>query len=644
MTTLRRLYVYIVTIVALEVWLWSLASLLTSLFERSGVFSPEHVAGPLAGFLVGLPVFVLHWRWMLAEPVAEEAEEEAVLPWLRALALYTLLLLVWAPVLYAALRLANNVLSFLLQTPETLGGSVSLVWERPLAILLVHLAIGWYFNGVLQNEEARRSDRAFLTVQQVYRYGWLSAAALLLVLGAQQALEGVVPLWPQPTLDRTTLWVIHGVVDFLSGVVLWGFWGRRWWRTDLADPRRRFSWVVVGFLSAWLLAGLTVTLVVVGRYFRQEILMLLRAATSPHAGGASLAKYQLSALLHSGNATMAKRKIFTVGAPWALLWFGAARALRTYLAAWDEARRERVHQFLQSVLAAGGLAVSSSGVFALLVYFSRRWFAHAAHDATLASGLALLLIGLPLWLIPWRDLQAAAQRDPAARQSLIRRTHLYLVLLAALLGSMAFIGALLFQMFNALLGGRFHSNQFAFAVGSALWVLGVLGYHLRLLLADRRWEAEQEATRRRVVVWLLGSAAAAVVGKLGDLPVTGREVAPDAPPQDEPAPAAVVLSQDAWLALSPAWRTWLQGFSGAKIVLPPEQAGWLWLPGDGRPARQLRAAFKALSEGKTAPKPCQPSRLWQALGVLGLLSVLSWGLGVVLTVVQILAFALFGGD
>ena len=59
MKTIRRLYFYLVTLVSLEVVAWALISLARSMIN--GTLS-DILAGGLAFILVGLPVFLFHWR------------------------------------------------------------------------------------------------------------------------------------------------------------------------------------------------------------------------------------------------------------------------------------------------------------------------------------------------------------------------------------------------------------------------------------------------------------------------------------------------------------------------------------------------------------------------------------------------------
>ncbi|NOQ40817.1 MAG: hypothetical protein GQ562_10935, partial [Anaerolineales bacterium] len=63
MKTIRRLYIYLVTLISLEVVVWALITLSRSIFEEGFTHAADSLAGGLAFILVGLPVFFFHW-WM----------------------------------------------------------------------------------------------------------------------------------------------------------------------------------------------------------------------------------------------------------------------------------------------------------------------------------------------------------------------------------------------------------------------------------------------------------------------------------------------------------------------------------------------------------------------------------------------------
>lgn len=123
---------------------------------------------------------------------------------------------------------------------------------------------------------------------------------------------------------------------------------------------------------------------------------------------------------------------------------------------------------------------------------------------TLALGLALVAVGVPVWLFHWRFVQRAAARTAAERRSVFRNLYLYTTLGAAftMLGVTAF-GAAEFALF----AGRF--DGFAWAaipVWGAVWA-----HHWRVASAESGASAETLAIRR-MYLYLASATALAALG------------------------------------------------------------------------------------------------------------------------------------
>lgn len=123
---------------------------------------------------------------------------------------------------------------------------------------------------------------------------------------------------------------------------------------------------------------------------------------------------------------------------------------------------------------------------------------------TMAMGLALVAVGVPVWLFHWRFVRRAAARTAAERRSVFRSLYLYTTLGAAftMLGVSAF-GAAEFALF----AGRF--DGFAWAaipVWGAVWA-----YHWRVASAESGASAETLAIRR-MYLYLASATALAALG------------------------------------------------------------------------------------------------------------------------------------
>src|SRR5690606_33251628 len=106
------------------------------------------------------------------------------------------------------------------------------------------------------------------------------------------------------------------------------------------------------------------------------------------------------------------------------------------------------------------------------------------------------VVGLPLWLMTWRPMQAQAlQTDDEgehARRSVIRRFYLYFVLFATVIGGMIAAGNFVFRLIDYALGGG-TSNLLSSTLNSlqSLILFVVLAwYHLSALRKDTESKAD----------------------------------------------------------------------------------------------------------------------------------------------------------
>jgi hypothetical protein len=140
----------------------------------------------------------------------------------------------------------------------------------------------------------------------------------------------------------------------------------------------------------------------------------------------------------------------------------------------------------------------------------------------LARALALILVGIPIFLVHWGWAQAASRRDPEEKTASLRAVFLY----AALLGTLIPVVQNLLALINRLLlEGANISPGRALLGGSQSWPDNLIAIAMNLLVAayfwttlNREWEtlpnAENFAEVRRLYryIWLLYSLLMAVLG------------------------------------------------------------------------------------------------------------------------------------
>src|SRR5262245_61768204 len=74
MATVRRWYIYLVCLVALQALAWAVIGLLSNMVPGRLGGSPLEFAGEVAVLVISLPVFLVHWLW--AQRLAGRDPEE----------------------------------------------------------------------------------------------------------------------------------------------------------------------------------------------------------------------------------------------------------------------------------------------------------------------------------------------------------------------------------------------------------------------------------------------------------------------------------------------------------------------------------------------------------------------------------------
>jgi len=270
----------------------------------------------------------------------------------------------------------------------------------------------------------------------------------------------------------------------------------------------------------------------------------------------------------------------------------------------------------------------------------------------LAASLSTLLVGLPLWWLAWRPMQAEALSVGAAgdhaRRSIIRKIYLYLALFVSVVGGMITAVSLLNLLLGSLLGSAVDNllQQVLNYLELFFLFVGLGVYHGLMLGRDGKMASSALAEKHAafpVLVFDPGDGSfgpallAALHRQVPRLPVVLQPALQPVPP--EVAPKAVILP--AGLALDPPdplWK-WLAGYAGNRLIVPvATPPGWLWT-GGVRPlpaaANQAAQTLRQLAEGQEARQSAATSGWMIAvyiiaglfgLQVLGLLVALGFSL------------------
>jgi hypothetical protein len=228
-----------------------------------------------------------------------------------------------------------------------------------------------------------------------------------------------------------------------------------------------------------------------------------------------------------------------------------------------------------------------------------------------SAALATALVGLPVWLIHWRPMQAKALvqgiAGGAARRSLVRKVYLYLALFAAVMGGMVSAVNLVNHLLQALLGSEpLDVTGLLNALQLLILFLIMLAYHLTCLRVDGSEATRALIERREQFTTLVfegagsgfGDAIRAAAEKQAQgLAVTVLEAGAAIPAEASSARVAILPSS---LAVHPteSLRAFLDSFEGRVIVVPQSDSKWLWVDHDRKPAENAAIALRQLSEGQ----------------------------------------------
>jgi hypothetical protein len=258
----------------------------------------------------------------------------------------------------------------------------------------------------------------------------------------------------------------------------------------------------------------------------------------------------------------------------------------------------------------------------------------------LATALAALLVGLPLWLMTWRPMQAEALEDgdigDHARRSVIRKIYLYLVLFASVIGGMVSGGILIFTLINAALGGD--TSNFTKSVLNSLQILilfvVLLLYHLSALRKDGEARADMLEAKHEIFKLLVldnsdgrfGESVRTVFAKRAPkVPVTIINVKDGIP--DGTKADAVILPGSLAVDTPENVEAWISSFNGTRLIVPDEAAGVYWLNDYGQATESVRALaegqkLRPQSTIKTTPAWTYVAYVFAALFALQLLFML----------------------
>jgi hypothetical protein len=627
MRAVRRFYFYLVAFISLELILWGIYDLISSLWNAPTSVSLEDLlARGLSQILIGLPIFVLHWRTIQRDALQDPEERQSIV---RAAFLYTLRLVTLVPVLTSMISLLR-ILGMSILAAENAYLSF-LAIHNPfdnLTSLVLNLMVWFGTELILRKEWALKTQKdALALLRRIYRYLWMLLGIGTLTSGIQLLLGALFSAVPQWESINLTL-LINGISLCLVATPVW----MQTWHILCASYKQSIekdSILRLIVIFAISLISLAVTLSLSG-----ILLNHLMQALLDHA-------FNLQKWINQ-DATL-----FSTLIPFAVLYFyynpRLAEVIKHEI---DLVRQNSIQRLYATVLSFAGTILSFIGVWTLLILLADfalgKVIVGSGWQVQLSHGIAELAIGLPLWLRSWIRIQGEATNEHEfglhTRRSVIRKTYLYLIIFAAVIGLMAAGGLLFYRLINAALGEHF-DDLILFSIKQvlllsliAIWLI----YHRKILKRDAAGtQANMDMRIAAYPVLIIeheddfdfyNQVVQKLIHYLPDLRVTRCASKAWQGLTSPDYPAAIIMTGQVFFSLPHEIQNMLNDFSGQFVIIPTQSEKMTFVGVTRQKTdeviKDLIQTTQFLAEGRKA-KPAPAINAWVIVGyVFGSIFVL----------------------
>lgn len=488
MLIIRRVYVYLLTLVGLALMCGAAANLgqlFVELIVRAPIAANElyvrdAVARNGAAALVGVVVWALHWRWIRHLVLTSANERRSTL---RGLFLYVVLAGAALITASAARDMIEAILAAVLATTAGLNLAEAVLRPSPFVIVGALVWVAHWRVAMFDRANAQEAPRT-ATVRRWYVYG----AAFVALVVLEASLHNLLSTAWRVAVGHTSLGgasIATSAATVLVALVVWlTHWGVL--ANIAADEAATLRSVYLFGGSASGIAGALLGCSQILYYG------LARALGVDHPGGTDV-----DIRVDIGNPLAAA---LVYGAAWAYF----RRALRAHAQAFADARGAvgvaRLYRYLVALVA---LAITAIGLGGLLwtlgdVLTGIGETTPSAIRDRLALFTTMVIAAGPVWPLHWRAVPA----DASERRSLARRLYVYLSVIGAALTLVGCGAVVLYRVFGLVLGGAVPADvkiDLAHALALAIVAGLIAAYHVRALRADADADADAhpDADQRR---------------------------------------------------------------------------------------------------------------------------------------------------
>lgn len=487
MLTPKRVYIYAVSAISLQSVAWAIISLLRNIFITGGDPNLTAIAFQLAVILIGLPVFLVHWLWA-QRLAANDLEERGSV--VRRLYLYGNEAAFLIPVTTSVFYLFETFLSIPTGRERFTSFAVLSAGQAILyyLIAIVILVVLMYYHYRILQEDTKVAPEVGKSATARRFFVYLFAAVGLGMTAT--ALSSLVrwllfQIGGSSTIDMGGSFALtHEISRLFVGILLWVFfwrWAQRLFLSGGNDEQesvlRKFYLYAVIFVAVF--TAVTSTAFILSGLFK-ELMDVSSGSVS------------------SGDIRIPLSIMVVAGVVWAY----HAAVLREDEGVYESTDRQagirRLYDYLVAGIGLVAFIVGLSGDLSVLIRSTETGAFGGGEKELLAWFTAVWLIGVVVWILPWRSAQARATEEGTSgmeeRQSTVRKIYLYLFLFIATMTILSSVVYLLFSILAMLMGESGPTmTEVAQPIAFSLIAAGVWLYHGFWLREDgRRLAGEKE--------------------------------------------------------------------------------------------------------------------------------------------------------
>jgi hypothetical protein len=610
MSTASRWYAYLVCFISLQAVVWALIALARLLLTPGEGEWGDALALDVAIIVIAFPVYLGHWLW-----VRRQAEERAST--VARLYLYVILGVLLVPILANAYDLLAGLLALPFPDAPHWGASgASTVFVTSLIHALAALVIlgaFWTYHRLVLTGDARTVPDTGITavIRRLYLLLFSGSGLTMTALAFIGLLEWLFRQFPLTTraIPLTTGWTDYVALLLVGGALAYLCWrqAQQLFRSGREEEqqsllRKLYLYVVVFISAISTVTSLTILLT--------ELLRRLFSLPTP-------ADLRLPIAVMLVLATV---------------WAYHAVVLREDVRQADEVPRQanirRLYCYLVATIGLSAFLIGLAGAIGGLISLLDTSGFGETIFAQLAWSIAALVVGLFVWIVPWRAAQQAADAEmpdgELEREALVRRIYLYFFLFVAAVTVLADLVAIAYTLLSRGLGHGGDTplvSALAQAVANTLIGAGLWAYHLAVVRADARVSRREQAAQVAAIrIAVLdggdGTFGRAVLERLGRewpgatlLPVGLTPAAVAAmgePPASVPAALAdATLIIASWYAVLPGAAEIARAVDESpapKLLVPLPAPAYAWVGLErwnlGLILRQLTQSVRAALDGK----------------------------------------------